>query len=386
MRKNFETPPRVLHCLWNSELGGLNTAVYQLVKQQLAAGKVLPSVLVAEGAGGPWWERFSRLGCPLIGLNVPGGASLMHVPAARRSMRLFDIHHFHAIEPVLFCASLGCRGVTRVYTHRAARYLPDYSLRKRVRYGLGGLALKFAFHGLSGNTKHGAECAAALFDIPAANIRVTYNGVDFSRLEPTRSPAAVRAELGLGEHVFVLGTVSILKDFKRIERLVELCSAVDDLHLVIVGDGPGRPKLEALSLELDLQSRVIFTGLRQHVPDYLQIMDAFCLPATTESFGNSAVEAMALGVPTIVFTDGGGIIEHILNGETGFIVEDKDDLEATLRSLMHDAVLRRKIGESGRAAIRTRYTLDMSGEAYEDLYASALSTRRRGVALSGAVA
>ena len=47
------------------------------------------------------------------------------------------------------------------------------------------------------------------------------------------------------------------------------------------------------------------------IADYVQVMDAFCLPSTgLESFGNAAVEAMALGVPTVVFADGGGLVEH----------------------------------------------------------------------------
>ena len=64
---------------------------------------------------------------------------------------------------------------------------------------------------------------------------------------------------------------------------------------------------------------------------YLQVMDVFCLPSTAlESFGNAAVEAMAAGLPTVVFADGGGLVEHIDDGQTGFVVADQKELEDTL--------------------------------------------------------
>ena len=102
-------------------------------------------------------------------------------------------------------------------------------------------------------------------------------------------------------------------------------------------------------------------------------MDVFCLPsAGLESFGNAAVEAMALGLPTVVFADGGGLVEHIDDGETGFIVSDQLELEATLSRLLADAELSRRIGDRARGVIRRRYTLERAGVGYRALYGRAL--------------
>jgi glycosyltransferase involved in cell wall biosynthesis len=100
-------------------------------------------------------------------------------------------------------------------------------------------------------------------------------------------------------------------------------------------------------------------------------MDAFSLPSI-ESFGNAAVEAMALGIPTIVFNDGGGLVEHIDPGDTGFVVADQQELETTVRRLLADGDLAERVGSRGRAAIRARYTPERSAQAYRQLYASAL--------------
>ena len=129
---------------------------------------------------------------------------------------------------------------------------------------------------------------------------VTYNGIEFDLLKPTRAPAEVRAELGLGPDNFVLGTSANLKAWKRIDRLLHALAAVrrPELRLLIVGDGEERPRLEALADRLGVRSRTVFTGLQDKVADFVQSMDAFCLPSDSrESFGNSAVEAMGLGRP-----------------------------------------------------------------------------------------
>jgi glycosyltransferase involved in cell wall biosynthesis len=106
-------------------------------------------------------------------------------------------------------------------------------------------------------------------------------------------------------------------------------------------------------------------------------MDVFCLPSTgLESFGNAAVEAMAAGLPTVVFADGGGLVEHVDDGETGFIVADQHELEATLGRLLSDVELRRRTGEQARRVVRRRYSVAHAAVAYQGLYGSALKRLR----------
>ena len=74
-------------------------------------------------------------------------------------------------------------------------------------------------------------------------------------------------------------------------------------------------------------------------------MDVFSLPSMgLESFGNAAVEAMALGLPTIVFADGGGLLEHVEHGRTGMVVETQAQLERAISQLMQDPSMRRELG------------------------------------------
>lgn len=365
----------MLHLLWSGGTGGLERAVYQLVREQLAGNNVSPSVLFP-GPGGPYYDRLLELGCPVQALGLRRAWSPRQLTTARREMRGFDVHHFHAAEPLLMAASAACPGVARVYTHRGGSM--DRAFRRQARFRLTGPLLRRSFHAFSGNTAHGARSGADLLGIDRDRFRVTYNGIEFSLLEPARPPQEVRAELGLATE-FVFGTAAILKGWKRVERLVRALPALRDtgpVRLVVVGDGPERPRLTALARELGVESDVIFTGLQQHVADYLQVMDVFCLPSSgRESFGNAATEAMALGVPPVVFSDSPGLAEHIEHEQTGFIVATQAELESLLRRLIAEPETRRAVGRRARAAIRERYTLARSATAYEELYEAALARR-----------
>ncbi len=374
--RDADRPLRVLHCVWSGHVGGAQRAVYQLVREQLREGSVAPGVLFGQ-SGGPYWDRMVALGCPTLDAQLPSGRSFSRVGAVAELMRPFDLLHFHGTEPVYIMASLRCRHHVRVYTQRGG-LAASYPWRKRLRYALFGAVLRRRFHGMSGNSAHGARAAGELFGIPASRFAVTYNGIEFDLLEPTRPPEQVRSELGLPPDSFVLGTASTLKGWKRVDRLVHALAAVDrpELRLLVVGDGAERRRLEELVDRLGVRSRTLFVGLQTDVANLVQGMDAFCLPSNgRESFGNAAVEAMALGVPTIVFADGGGTTEHIDDGTTGFIVADDAELHATLTRLLDDPQLCRSIGAAGRAAVRERYTPAAAARRYEQLYAAAASAR-----------
>jgi glycosyltransferase involved in cell wall biosynthesis len=363
---------RVLHILWTGGLGGAERAVYRLVREQRNAGDFEPALFYAQSVG-PFVERARELGCPVIEPRLSSNRSVHRLPALARLMGGYDVHHFHSAEPLLMAASLRSSAAARVYTHRGG--LPEYSLAKRLRLELCGALLRRSFHAYSGNTGHGARCGAALFRLSGDRFRVTYNGLDFGLIEPVRPAVAVRDELSLHATDFVLGTAAVLKQCKRIERLVQLLADVHDprLHLLVVGDGEERVQLEALARALGVAERARFIGRRDRPWDYFQVMDAFSLPSGEgESFGNAAVEAMALGLPTIVFSDGGGLLEHVEHDRTGFVVSTRRELEQTVAGLMADRGRCVRIGESARAAIRDRYTTDRAVRAYRDLYEEAL--------------
>lgn len=365
-------PLRVLHCLWNGEVGGAERAVYLLVREQMNDPSIEPALLFGQ-ARGPYWERAQDLGCTVISPGLPSGRSLHRVGRVTDAMRPFDLHHFHAAEPLLMLASLPTRGTRRVYTHRGGS--TRYAWRRRLRYALTGALLRRSFHGYSANTGHAARFAADLLGLDSDRVRVTYNGLDFGLLDPAEPAHQVRHRWGLPGDAFVLGTAAHLRSWKRIDRLVSAVAAIADpaVRLLVVGDGPDRARLESLTAELGVLDRVVFAGLQRQIGDFLQVMDLFSLPSTSlESFGNAAVEAMAMGLPTIVFSDSPGLLEHVDGGETGFVVHDQAELEHTIRRVAADGADAVEVGARGAAAVRERYTPANAAARYRSLYASAL--------------
>jgi glycosyltransferase involved in cell wall biosynthesis len=128
---------------------------------------------------------------------------------------------------------------------------------------------------------------------------------------------------------------------------------IRDLALIIVGDGPERPRLEATSRTLGMQDRVVFTGAREQ-SDTLALMaacDLFVLNSTVEGFPHVVLEALALGLPVIA-TAVGGTPEVIRDGETGVLIQPGDEqaLASAVARLLASPEERRRLGENGRLA------------------------------------
>lgn len=366
---------RVLHFLWSGGIGGPPRAIYQLAKEEVAQGEW--DVGVAFGrAQGIYAEALKALGCEVIDLKMRTGADICSALRAVKDLQRFDIHHFHSLELGQMVASLRCRGTTRVYTHRHGMYMPPEPAAKRVRRAVGAALLRRNFHAVAGNTQHATRFIVSRYRLQHLPSQVTYNGLDFSLLEPERNRAEIRRELGIEGDGMVVGSSGALKFEKRFDLLVNVLDSPAVARVLLVGDGVLRPALEAQARRLKARDRLHITGVVENVVDYVQAMDAFVLPSSAEeSFGNSVVEAMALGVPSIVFSDSPGLCEHIENGVTGFIVEDQEELVSTLERLCAEPDLRLRIGHAGSEHVRSKYSLANMHESYRRLYQMALDSR-----------
>jgi glycosyltransferase involved in cell wall biosynthesis len=260
-----------------------------------------------------------------------------------------------------------------VYTHRGG--LHSYGFRKRARLAVARRHVR-RFDAIAGNTKHSAAVVARWLDLPIESVVVVPNGLDFELLEPTRTSGDVLSELPAASRSssLVVGTAANLQGLKRVDLLLSaLAKSARDIHCVILGDGPARRDLERLTGVLGIADRVTFLGRRDHVADYLQLLNVFVLPSgPEEAFGNAAVEAMGVGIPTIVFADGGGLTEHVRHGETGLVVSSVDELAEALAMVKTDTQLRARLGAAGREFVRHTYTLDAMFERYATLYGRAL--------------
>ena len=96
--------------------------------------------------------------------------------------------------------------------------------------------------------------------------------------------------------------------------------------LLLIGDGPLKEDYKMLSKNLGIEKHLIFTGYLKEALDAQQLIDICVLPSQNEAFGLVAVEALSLGKPTLVFEDGGGVVEIIENIEKNDIVPNEEGL------------------------------------------------------------
>jgi len=127
-----------------------------------------------------------------------------------------------------------------------------------------------------------------------------------------------------GEKILV--HISNFRTVKRVQDVIRIFSQVQQKvpsKLILAGDGPDRSSCEMLVRELDLQKQVKFLGKQLELVPILSAADLFLMPSQSESFGLSALEAMACEVP-VVSSSVGGLPELQVHGETGYIAEIGD--------------------------------------------------------------
>ena len=144
-----------------------------------------------------------------------------------------------------------------------------------------------------------------------------------------------------------------------IRALARTASALAGASLVIIGDGPDRGELETLAAGLGLADRVFFRGAqsptvvrRELERSHVFVQHSLDLNGWYEGFGVSLAEAAAMGLP-LVASRCGGIMDQVVDGQTGFLVDqhDVDGMAKAMQRLGQDPQLRRRFGQEGRRRV-----------------------------------
>ena len=213
--------------------------------------------------------------------------------------------------------------------------------------------------------------------VRADHVAVVRNGVDAA------PPASLTAPRSVTPRVVVL---SRLVPHKQIEDALDAVARLRDripgLHLDVVGGGWWAQPLFDHAEELGISDAVTFHG---HVDDatkheLLQHSWVNLLPSRKEGWGLAVIEAAQHGVPTIGYRSSGGLSDSIVDGVTGVLVDDVDDLVDGLHRLLTDHVLREQLG--AKAQVRSA---DFSWEQSADAMAAVLGAVQTGRRVSGLV-
>ena len=188
-------------------------------------------------------------------------------------------------------------------------------------------------------------------------IEVIHNFVDSERFVRVTDPA-VRARFAHPDEALLVH-VSNFRPVKRPEDVVQVFARVASeipARLLMIGDGPERPRVFELAQQLGVIGRTHFLGSFPDVETVLGISDLFLLPSRQESFGLAALEAMSCEVP-VVSSNAGGIPEVVEQGVTGFMADvgDVDAMADAALRILRNRDLYVQMGAAGRAAAVGRF-------------------------------
>lgn len=222
---------------------------------------------------------------------------------------------------------------------------------QRSRYGLNVEALK-ALRNLCVRRAHTLIVPsqylahwASHWGVPEKRITVVYNAVE--ALSPSALPVPLSTPVKLV-------TVGRLVPWKQVDHLITAVAECDGAGLVIVGDGPERPRLEELARAHGLTGRIYFAGRRtkEETLSLMAACDVFVLNSTYEGFPHVVLEAMSVGLP-VVATAVGGTPELVHDEENGLLVAPgaNGTLSKTILKLLSSSIERRRLSVGAKRTL-----------------------------------
>jgi len=396
MGRTRETPLRI--CMvtdcYPPSVGGIENHVYALSREldrlghhvtvvthkEIRPRKSLPSPVVD-----PSGVKVVRLRG--LTLRLPDGSD----PAVDPSMigqiarllreREFDIVHGHTVESPFVLALM----------RKAARMgfptiITKHSMIERPKRPpiVGAIMRALMVAVINQFTAYIAVSEPAAEELRPSRARafVIHNAIDMDLFRPDASlRAAMRASLGFGEGDIVVGFLSRFVPSKGIVELVRVGQRLAEqdarLRFLLVGGGPLKKRVEGEVLRNALADRFRFVGFQPwtETPAYLNAMDIFAFPSQSEGFGMALLEAMACGLPAVT-TDRSGTQDIVRPGETALVADSLDDLGSSLVLLIHDQVLRQRLGVAARRAVEQSMDWNAVARRTAEAYRETIALKR----------
>ena len=360
--------PRIVQVIPSFRIGGLENVVVRLVNH---LDQLADQAVVTPGGTGPVAERFPDR-VAVIPLGEAHRPDRWNAVRMARLFRKLSPDIVHTRNWTCIDAIIGARlaGVPVVIHGEHGREASDPDGRNQRRRQVRRILSPFVTEFVTVSRDLGRWLVEQV-RVPARKVRTIYNGVDTGRFAPG-DRAAARHALGIPEDWAVAGTVGRLDPVKDQAGLIRAFAQTPNTGksaLVIVGDGPSRPQLEATVTELGLGERVRLLGEREDIPLILQSLDVFVLPSIGEGISNAILEAMATGL-AVIATRVGGNVELVRDGITGRLIEPRrpEPLAGALTAYLGEPARAREHGAAGRQRAVGEFGLERMLAAYEALY------------------
>jgi phosphatidylinositol alpha-1,6-mannosyltransferase len=359
-------PLRLALVLWSGNVGGAESFSVALARTLRDSGVDARVVIVTHAE--PLAKRLLEAGIPFDELRLGRGrAALWHARRFAQTVAAGGADGAVLVAGGFLALALrlgGYRGRIAAVEHGAVLQLDRMPLPPRLLRRVDRLS------GARAVDVHVAvsDFLRARIDGGSRLVVTIPNGVDLDVYRPSSSPRS--------KNELVIGCMSRLIPGKGVEDVLVAAQEVlpRGARLRIAGDGSERSRLELLAERLGIRERVEFLGWVYDATDVAGFWNecdvAVAAPNEwVESFGLTAVEAMACGRP-VVATCGGALPEAVVHGRTGFLVEPSDThaLAAALLAYLDDASLMKAHGTAAREWCEERFDIQRCAGAYAELF------------------
>jgi N-acetyl-alpha-D-glucosaminyl L-malate synthase BshA len=294
----------------------------------------------------------------------------MHEVATQRHIDLFHVHYAvpHATSAWLAKQMLEEPDELKILTTLHGTDITlvgqDPSYRSIVKFSIE------RSDGLTAVSQYLKDETVARFGCSGCDLRVIPNFVDTEHFA-RRADRRDRNALADPDEKIIMH-ISNFRPVKRVDDVVRVSARVMEeipARLILVGDGPDRPMAEESARNLGISDRVLFLGKQESVAELLACADLFMLPSESESFGLSALEAMASEVP-VVGTRCGGLEELVEDGATGRLlpVGAVDAMANATIEILSESGKQQEMGRAGRAEAQAKYSIERILSMYEGYY------------------
>ncbi len=278
--------------------------------------------------------------------------------ALRRNRCRICVAHGVQGAMVAWLAATLLRSVRFVYVHRGTKSAQG----KHYLFNL----LYRPFDVIAGVSHASADSLRDL--APGKHLLAIENGIDWQAIEqaleqcPATDASDRFAIVCVGRLLPAKGQALILESFADVR------AQVPGAELLVVGSGPDAASLQARAQQLGIASNVRFLGERKDVVCLLGYSQVFVHASESEGLSNAVLEAMAVGLPSVVVV-APGVTECHVETETAFVVSrSQAELSARLLLLAADPVLRDRMGRAARARVRDHYSIVANCKRYAALY------------------
>ena len=372
-------PVRVMQIIDSLNYGGAEILLRDLTRGLLSRGY---KVRVCYNTPGPLIDEFAAMSVSMVQLPRLARVDPVLLWRMWREIRRErpDIVHTHLFKSDFhgrLAARLANVPVVISTLHNCHRWAKNPVLGSTY-----GITARSADH-IIAVSEEVREHAIRYAHIPSQKVETIDNAILIERFLDIRELGlSIRQEFNIPVNVPLVGIIARLSKQKDhanfLQAAVHILQKVPQTRFLIVGEGPLRSSLEALTESLNLTEAVIFCGARQDIPSILGALDMLVFSSKWEGLPVALLEGMASSLP-VVSTNVGGVPGVIKDGITGLLVppSNAELLAQACLQLIEDPLLRRKMGLEAQTHIQTNYSMDAMVNKITQLYLSLLENVRR---------